>query len=67
MKQLRELYLSKCCINDTACVSLMKNLNYHCPLLEALDLSFNKLSSSGVFEDCRSHQTHEPEMAEVAG
>ena len=50
MKQLRELYLSKCCINDTACVSLMKNLNYHCPLLEALDLSFNKLSSSGVFE-----------------
>ena len=49
MRQLRELYLSKCCINDTACVSLMKNLNYHCPLLEALDLSFNKLSSSGVF------------------
>ena len=50
MKQLRKLELSKCCINDTVCVSLMISLSEHCPLLEALDLSFNKLSSSCVFE-----------------
>ena len=50
MKQLRELYLSNCGIDDTVCVSLMKNLSKHCPLLEELGLSDNILSSSGVWK-----------------
>ena len=38
MKQLRELYLSDCGINDTVCVSLTISLSKHCPLLEVLDI-----------------------------
>ena len=45
MKQLRELYLSKCGINDTVCKSLMISLSKHCPLLEVLNLGGNKLTS----------------------
>ena len=46
MKQLRELWLSKCGINDTVCVSLMISLSRHCPLLKILDLASNNLSLS---------------------
>ena len=46
MKQLRELYLSRCGIKDTVCVSLMISLSRHCPVLEVLNLSFNNLSLS---------------------
>ena len=38
MKKLRKLYLSRCTINDTVCVSLMISLSKHCPLLEVLNL-----------------------------
>ena len=48
MKKLRELYLSKCGINETVCESLMISLSRHCPLLEVLDLGWNNLSSSGL-------------------
>ena len=45
MKQLRELDLSYCGINDTVCVSLMISLSKHCPLLEVLHLGGNNLTS----------------------
>ena len=38
MKQLRNLYLYNCGIDDTVCESLMKSLSKHCPLLEVLYL-----------------------------
>ena len=45
MSQLQQLELFKCGINDTICVSLMIRLSKHCPLLKALNLSFNNLTS----------------------
>ena len=45
MKQLRKLFLCYCGISDTVCVSLMKNLSKHCPMLEVLDLDSNELTS----------------------
>ena len=39
MKQLRELYLCNCGIQDTVCESLMISLSKHCPLLQILNLS----------------------------
>ena len=50
MKQLRRLYLSECDISNSVCVSLMISLSKHCLLLEALKLSGNKMSSSGMLE-----------------
>ena len=50
MKHLRELNLSRCGIVDNVCVSLMISLSKHSPLLEILDLSFNEMSSSGVWK-----------------
>ena len=50
MKQLTEFDLSDCGIDDTVCVSLMISLSRHCRLLEKLNLSDNKLSSSGLCE-----------------
>ena len=45
MKQLRELNLSYCGLSSRVCVPLMISLTRHCPLLERLDLSSNKLTS----------------------
>ena len=50
MPQLQQLYLSKCDISDTVCVSLMIRLSKYCPLLEVLNLSINNLTSD---EWCR--------------
>ena len=46
MKQLRELNIYRCGINDI--VSLMISLSKHCPLLEVLDLRYNNVLPSGV-------------------
>ena len=50
MKKLRELNISNCGISDSVCVSLMISLSKLCPLLEVLDLTYSKLSSSGVWK-----------------
>ena len=57
MKQLKELYLSNCGINDTVYVSLMISLSRHCPKLQILKLGYNHLTSSGVLEiiECFKH------------
>ena len=57
MSQLKQLHLSDCGICDTVCVSLMISLSKHCPLLEKLDLTWNNLSSSGVW-DIMDHIKH---------
>ena len=50
MGKLRALYLYNCGLCDEACVSLMKSLSKHCPLLEVLNLSHNNLTSWGAWK-----------------
>ena len=50
MKKLRKLDLHDCGIRNTVCVPLTISLSKHCPLLEVLNLGFNRLSSSGVWD-----------------
>ena len=64
MKQLTELNLSRCGTCDTVCVSLMKNLSKHCPLLEVFYLGDKELSSSGVLE-IMDHFKHMKNMREL--
>ena len=50
MKKLTKLELNDCGIRNTVCVPLTNSLSKHCPLLEVLNLGFNRLSSSGVWD-----------------
>ena len=50
MKKLTKLDLNDCGIRNTVCVPLTNSLSKHCPLLEVLNLGFNRLSSSGVWD-----------------
>ena len=45
MKNLEDLYLSNCGINNDVVVALTESLSKHCPLLKVLNLSDNNLSS----------------------
>ena len=45
MKNLEELYLYNCGINNDTAVSLTQSLSKHCPKLQVLDLGYNDLSS----------------------
>ena len=66
MKNLRELYLSKCGISDTVCVSLMISLSRHCPLLEMLSLKDNNLTSGDWCHHVQMKQLKELRLSDCA-
>ena len=66
MKKLSELDLSNCGMNDTVCVSLIISLSKHCPLLEVLNLGFNRLTSSSDVWEIVDHIKHMEKLRELS-
>ena len=66
MKKLSELDLSDCGMNDTVCVSLIISLSKHCPLLEVLNLGFNRLTSSSDVWEIVDHIKHMEKLRELS-